>query len=86
MKKDEAWAYCPRCRHKQLFIKEQIDHRLHLILAILTGGLWAVSWAAVCVGKTIWPWRCEHCGWHNPDFDHKPEPLPSFPDARNRPD
>jgi hypothetical protein len=38
------------------------------MLSIFTGGLWLVSWAALCIGKTLRPWRCEHCGWHKPEF------------------
>lgn len=41
---------------------------LHLVLTICTGGLWLVSWVAVCIGQVMRPWRCEHCGWHKPLF------------------
>lgn len=71
MQKDKTRAHCPRCRHQQIFVRAQINHPLHLILAVLTAGLWLVSWLALCLGKSIRPWRCEHCGWHVPDFgDH----------------
>ena len=41
---------------------------MHVCLTVLTLGIWLVcllSSAAKCI---IWPWRCEHCGWHEPDF------------------
>jgi len=53
-----------------------------VVLVLLTGGLWLVSWVALCIGKVMRPWRCEHCGWHKPEFGRqslpaKPaEPLP----------
>jgi len=68
MRKDKVRAHCPRCRHEQLFIRATINHPMHLVLSVLTAGLWLVSWVAVCIGKVMRPWRCEHCGWHKPEF------------------
>ena len=48
---------------------ETINHPVHAFLSVITGGLWLISWAAICVGKIRYPWRCEHCGWHKPEFD-----------------
>lgn len=76
MKKGKVRAYCPRCRHQQIFVRAQIHHLQHLILSILTGGLWLVSWAALCIGKIMRPWRCEHCGWHKPEFLSHKQPQP----------
>jgi hypothetical protein len=42
--------------------------QLHLVLTLCTLGLWIVSAIAAVVRYFIWPWRCEHCGWHQPDF------------------
>jgi rubredoxin len=67
-KKDKVRANCPRCRHRQLFIRATVNHPLHLVLSICTAGLWLVSWLAVCIGSMLRPWRCEHCGWHKPEF------------------
>ena len=39
---------------------------------MMTMGLWLVSWVALCIGKVLRPWRCEHCGWHKPEFGHHP--------------
>ena len=61
-------AHCPRCRRQHLFIKREINHLLHLVLAILTGGLWLVTWMVLCVGRVMRPWRCRRCGWHKPEF------------------
>ena len=50
-----------------------INHGLHVMLSLATGGLWLVSWLALCIGKFMRPWRCEHCGWHKPEFGHQSE-------------
>jgi len=70
-KKNRIRAYCNKCRHEQVFIKMEINHILHLVLTIITVGLWGVCWVAICLGKLIHPWRCEHCGWHWPEFGIK---------------
>jgi hypothetical protein len=80
MKKDKSRAYCPRCRHQQVFVEAEICHTLHLGLSILTCGLWLVSWIALCIGKLIRPWRCEHCGWHSPEFNRASQAGPFHPD------
>jgi predicted RNA-binding Zn-ribbon protein involved in translation (DUF1610 family) len=80
MKKEKLRAYCPRCRHEQIFLRAKTNHPLHLILALLTAGLWLISWIALYIGRIIRPWRCEHCGWHKPDLGHQPRPArPSMP-------
>ena len=84
MRKDKVRAHCPRCRHQQIFVTAKINHPLHLILAVLTLGLWLVSWIALCIGKVMRPWRCEHCGWHKPEFGARPGPKP-HPASRLRP-
>ena len=61
-------AYCARCRHRHVFVRTAVNHGFHLFLSVITFGLWLVSWVAVCIGRTMRPWRCEHCGWHKPEF------------------
>ncbi len=52
---------------------------MHFIVTICTGGLWLVSWVAVCIGKLMRPWRCEHCGWHKPEFTSTSAATPVYP-------
>ena len=85
MKKDKVRAHCPRCRHQQTFIKARLNHPLHLVLSLLTAGLWLVSWAALCVGKVLRPWRCEHCGWHSPVFGQRFQHVKTAPIVRLHP-
>lgn len=61
-------AYCPRCRHLQPFLKARFDWKLHLLLTVLTVGVWGICLVSAGLKRFIWPWRCEHCGWHEPDF------------------
>lgn len=61
-------AYCARCRHRHIFVRASVNHPIHLLLSIATLGIWLVSWAAICIGNVLRPWRCEHCGWHKPEF------------------
>lgn len=59
-------AFCPRCRHRHEFVRAKINHRLHLILSVVTGGIWLISWVALCLRIRLSPWNCEHCGWNAP--------------------
>jgi hypothetical protein len=61
-------AHCPRCRHQQPFIPAQARWGLHAVLTVCTFGIWGISAIAALIRKFMWPWRCEHCGWHQPDF------------------
>jgi DNA-directed RNA polymerase subunit RPC12/RpoP len=81
MRKDKVRARCPRCRHRQVFVKAKVNHGLHLTLSILTVGLWLVSWIAVCIGRIMRPWRCEHCGWHKPEFEPAGDSVSSEADT-----
>jgi hypothetical protein len=65
---DSINAFCRRCRHEQTFIRAQVRHEFHLLLTVLTLGLWLISWISVIIGGALRPWRCKHCGWHIPEF------------------
>lgn len=66
-------AHCPRCRHQQPFVRARFHWKAHLALTVLTCGIWGVCMLSMIVKRLIWPWRCEHCGWHEPDFRSKEE-------------
>jgi hypothetical protein len=69
-------AHCPHCRRETLFIPARIRHSRHLLIIVLTAGLWTIVWAALVLGKCLRPWRCSVCGWHKPEF-RKNSPLPA---------
>lgn len=52
-----------------MFVRTKMKHGVHLLLTVCTAGLWLVSWVSLWLGKIFRPWRCQHCGWHNPQFD-----------------
>ena len=68
LKNRKIRAYCSQCGHRQTFKPVKVNHWLHLLLSILTCGLWLISWAAICAGILRYPWRCKHCGWHKPQY------------------
>jgi predicted Zn-ribbon and HTH transcriptional regulator len=85
MRKDKVRAHCPRCRHQQIFVTARINHPLHLGLTLLTAGLWLISWIALSIGKVLRPWRCEHCGWHKPEFGPRAELAGNSPSPSKSP-
>jgi len=53
---------CKQCRTTTLFYKPKVRHFLHLILAVLTGGLWLISYIAIVIGHPFRFWTCAACG------------------------
>lgn len=53
-------AYCEYCQQQRLVVRERASHILHLLLTLLTFGLWAIIWLGVAV--QIGGWRCTVCG------------------------
>ncbi len=60
-------AHCTHCRRETIFTHVRVSNRRHLLLTVVTGGLWSLVWAALLVGKGLRPWRCSVCGWHKPE-------------------
>ena len=57
---EHAQLFCGHCNKQVLAICDGPNHILHLILTIITGGLWGIVWVLVSFGKK--EWRCSHCG------------------------
>lgn len=72
MRPNRIRAYCRRCRHDQWFVREEMNHALHLFLVVCTCGLWSVSWLSAAIGSYFRPWRCKHCSWPRPDKSETP--------------
>ena len=66
--RDGIRAFCTHCRREQTFIHAPLSNRFHLILTVVTFGLWLPVWAALLFGRSLRPWRCKQCGWHKPEF------------------
>lgn len=56
----EKSAYCKSCDAQRKVTRPKANHVLHLILTLITVGLWAIVWIGVAV--KIGGWRCDTCG------------------------
>nr|VFJ93331.1 MAG: hypothetical protein BECKH772A_GA0070896_1005510 [Candidatus Kentron sp. H]VFJ94619.1 MAG: hypothetical protein BECKH772B_GA0070898_1006410 [Candidatus Kentron sp. H]VFK00843.1 MAG: hypothetical protein BECKH772C_GA0070978_1005310 [Candidatus Kentron sp. H] len=61
MGEKQASRYCAHCGKNVLATGTTPNHLLHLILSLVTGGLWIVIWILVSIGK-IGGYRCTQCG------------------------
>jgi len=56
--------YCNRC--EMYVLAQSTDtplHGLHVVLAIITYGIWLVPWIFTTINHAIrFPYRCVHCG------------------------
>lgn len=55
-------GYCNVCKKQVRLMKKGTNHWLHLILTILTGGLWIIIWLFSAI--TWDDWYCVYCGKH----------------------
>lgn len=53
-------GFCDSCHKRTVVFRKGTNHILHLILTILTAGLWLVVWLGVSV--KFGGWRCTVCG------------------------
>lgn len=53
-------AFCEECNRRVRAERKATNHILHLLLTILTLGLWIPFWSLSSV--RIGGWRCPHCG------------------------
>ena len=59
----QTGGYCYVCGDNRLFVKQKINHVLHLILSILTVGLWALFvWLPLALINSSRAPRCTVCG------------------------
>lgn len=56
-------GYCNQCAAPRKLERKGTNHILHLLLTVITVGLWAIVW----LGSTIkfGGWRCHQCGSTN---------------------
>ena len=53
-------GYCKMCEANCNIYRRSPNHLLHLILSILTAGLWIIVWIGVTI--QFGGWRCKQCG------------------------
>ena len=60
---EEASGYCGKCLKQSPVRRVQVRHWPHLVLTLLTAGLWAIIWIldARKVRK-MYNWQCLKCG------------------------
>jgi hypothetical protein len=61
MTQKQTGQFCSYCQKHTLATGTKPNHTLHLILTILTGGLWGIVWILITLGK-IGGYRCTQCG------------------------
>ena len=54
--------FCKDCGQNKLFEKQGPSHILHLILSVITVGLWIPIWILCVVLNAFRPYRCTNCG------------------------
>jgi heterodisulfide reductase subunit C len=57
---EEATGYCGKCLRQSPVGRQGINHVPHLILTLLTAGLWAIFW--IRDARRERPWQCLNCG------------------------
>ena len=60
---------CQRCNRWVVASRQSPNHILHLILAVLTGGLWIIPWLCITGVANGKGFRCQVCGWEAPATD-----------------
>jgi len=53
-------GFCKSCEERRKLFRKGSNHVLHLILTLLTVGLWAIVWLGVSI--KFGGWRCDTCG------------------------
>ena len=61
MGQKQTRRFCKQCGQNRLAVGTKPNHVLHLILTILTAGLWAIVWVVVA-GLSAGNFRCSQCG------------------------
>lgn len=56
----ETSGYCSCCEKNVLIKAQTPNHLLHLVLSIVTSGLWLIIWIILCIRAK--EWHCSQCG------------------------
>ncbi len=57
----QSRRYCEECGRYVLAARQPMNLVLHLLLTLLTWGLWLGVWMLIAVFRRA-PWRCQRCG------------------------
>lgn len=53
-------GFCKTCNEPRKVSRPKINHVLHLLLSLVTFGLWAIIWIGISI--RVGGWRCDTCG------------------------
>jgi hypothetical protein len=54
--------YCPADQQPVLAVKQTPNHILHLLLSVVTFGMWLPVWLVISLLNEFDPWLCPNCG------------------------
>jgi len=54
--------WCPECKKYVLAVRPRTNRILHLLLSVLTMGVWLIVWACTADLSTKRPLQCPVCG------------------------
>jgi len=57
---EQTQRFCDHCNEYVLAVRKGTNHILHLLLSIITGGIWIIVW--IPVSMKMGGWRCSKCG------------------------
>ena len=60
MAEEKESGYCAKCNKRVMVARPGTNHILHLLLTILTVGLWLIVWIGCAI--KVGGWRCSVCG------------------------
>ena len=60
MSYQESSGYCEYCQKQVLIRQKGINHIFHLLMTLITFGVWIIVWLGVSI--KVGGWRCTHCG------------------------
>lgn len=58
----EGPRFCPHCERRVSARRRTPSHLLHLILSLVSFGLWLPVWLIVAIGAGSGHWLCSVCG------------------------
>ena len=61
MPSDQVVVYCKNCKKSTVQVKQRANHILHLLLSVVTVGIWLIVWFFIALFTSDTP-TCTICG------------------------
>ena len=58
----QSTGFCETCGKQTMFVKQKLNNVLHLILSVLTAGIWLIVWLVLGMINSGKKPRCTSCG------------------------